>query len=281
MGKLRRAPYSQVPVGNSTLLLYGPSGTGKSYLAEAIAHEYGTSCIQVNCEDINQKYRGEGEKFLTKVFDQAEKTNSCLFFDEIHLLFAFKDGEEASGENGFVLQQFLTLLNKKSRGSRGCLVICATIAPCLLSKTTRRRFERHIYIPFPDQALREALLKSIIANSGMASALQPEHIVKYATKLKGYSPDDINKVINWAADYGDYDLETAEYFTKVQCSGKELYIPCKPSYSGAQKLTWKTCPGIAVSVLTVPLMNKAIAEQSPNKVSDIDKFQYEEYARSK
>ena len=119
------------------------------------------------------------------------------------------------------------------------------------------------------------------ANSGLVSALQPEHIVKYATKLKGYSPDDINKVINWAADYGDYDLERAEYLAKVQCSGKELYIPCKPNYSGAQKLTWKTCPGIAVSVLTVPLMNKAIAEQSPNKVSDIDLYRYEDYACSK
>ena len=278
VGKIRRAPYSQVPVGDSTLLLYGPPGTGKSFLAEAIAHEYGSSCIRVNCNDVNQKYRGEGEKFLTNIFQQAEKTDSCIFFDEIHLLFAFKDGEEASGENGFVLQQFLTEMNKKTRG---CLIIAATIAPWKISETVRRRFEKHVYIPFPDQELRESLLKYMIPNCGLACALQPNHIVKYATRLEGYSPDDINKVINCAAHYGDNSLETAQYFKKVQCSGKELYIPCKPNHSGAQNYSWKMCPGIVVSVLTVPLMEKALEETRPNRVSELDKNDYDEYARKK
>ena len=278
VGKIRRAPYSQVSAGDSTLLLYGPPGTGKSFLAEAIAMEYGTSCIKVNCSDLNQKYRGEGEKFLTKMFKEAEKTNSCIFFDELHLLFAFKDGEEASGENGFILQQFLTEMNKKSRG---CFIIGATIAPWKISATVRRRFEKHIYIPFPDQALRQALLKYLISNSGMASALQPRHIEIYATKLEGYSPDDINKVINCASEYGDKKLEDAKYFKKVKCSGKDIFIPCMPNHSGAEQHSWQNCPGIVVSVLTVPLMDKALEETNPIRVSELVMNDFEEYARNK
>ena len=278
VGRVRRSPYSQVSAGDSTLLLYGPSGTGKSFLAEAIAKEYGTSCVKVNCSDVNQKYRGEGEKFLTNIFQEAEKANSCIFFDEIHLLFAFKDGEEASGENGFVLHQFLTEMNNKSRG---CLIIGATIAPWKISSTVRRRFEKHVYIPFPDQPLRQALLKYLIANCGMASALRPQHLEKYATKLEGYSPDDINKVINCAAEYGDKKLEDVKYFKKVPCSGKDIFIPCKPSHSGAEQYSWKTCPGIVVSVLTVPLMDKALEETHPNGVSELVKNEFEEYARKK
>ena len=150
-----------------------------------------------------------------------------------------------------------------------------------MSETARRRFEKHIYIPFPDQDLRESLLRYMIANCGLASALQPKHIVKYATRLEGYSPDDINKVLNCAALLGENNLETEEYFKKVQCSGKELYIPCKPIHSGAQKMSWKMCPGIVVSVLTVPLMNKALEETHPNRISESDKDEYDEYARKK
>ena len=278
VGKMRRAPYSQVPGGDPTLLLYGPPGTGKSFLAEAIAQEYGTQCVTVQCGDINQKYRGQGEKMLTKIFEDAEKTNSCLFFDEIHLLFSFKDGEESSGDSGFVLQQFLTEMNNKSRG---CLIIAASSRPWIMSETVRRRFEKHIYIPFPSLHLRKALLKYLISNCGMASALQPEHIEKYASKLDGYSPDDMNKVINCAAQYGEENLEKVEYFKKVSCSGKELFIPCKQSHSGAQKLSWKTCPGIVVSVLTVPLMDRAIVKTPSNKLSQSDKKKYDDYARVK
>ena len=165
--------------------------------------------------------------------------------------------------------------------SRGCLIIAASSRPWIMSGTVRRRFEKHIYIPFPGLALRKALLQYLISNCGMASALQPEHIEKYASGLDGYSPDDMNKVINCASLYGEENLEEAEYFKKVSCSGKELYIPCKESHSGVHKLSWKTCPGIVVSVLTVPLMDKAMAKTPPSKLSESDRKKYEEYGRQK
>ena len=130
-------------------------------------------------------------------------------------------------------------------------------------------------------ALRQTLLWYLISNSGMVSALQPKHIKKYASKLEGYSPDDLHKIINCAAQYGEENLEGAEYFKKVSCSGRELFIPCKEKDSGAQKHSWKTCPGIVMSILTVPLMDKAIAKTPPNKVSVSEKNKYEDYARLK
>ena len=278
LGRIKSAPYSQVSVDDSTILLYGPSGTGKTFLAEAIANEFGTSCLTVNCGDLNQKYRGQGEKLLTSVFKKAEETNCCLLFDEIHLLFAFKDGEESTGENGFVLQQFLVEMNKRSRG---CLILGTTSRPWIMSETVRRRFEKHIYIPLPGLAHRRALLKYLIANSGMASALQPEHIEKYALRMKGYSPDDMNKVLKSATYYAEESLQKAEHLKKVTCSGKELYIPCKPYHSGAENLSMKTCPGVVVSVLTVPFLERALANFVPNKISESETRKFENFATKK
>ena len=275
LGKMKSSPYSQISVEDSTILLYGPSGTGKTYLAEAIANEFGTSCLAVNCGDINQKYRGEGEKMLTNVFKKAEETNCCVLFDEIHLLFAFKDGEESTGESGFVLQQFLTEMNNRARG---CLVIGTTSRPWVMSETVRRRFEKHVYIPFPGQSHRKSLLTYLISNCGMASALQPEHIEKYAARMKGYSPDDMNKVIKSTTEYGEEILQKAEYFKRVSCSGKELYIPCKANHSGAERLSMKTTPGIVVSVLTVPLMERALAKFTPNKISESEIMKFNNFA---
>ena len=278
LGKVKSSPYSQVSVEDTTMLLYGPSGTGKTYLAEAIANEFGTSCLTVNCGDINQKFRGEGEKMLTSVFKKAEEANCCILFDEIHMLFAFKDGEESTGENGFVLQQFLTEMNNRSRG---CLVIGTTSRPWIMSETVRRRFEKHIYIPLPGQAHRKAVLKYLISNCGMASALQPEHIDEYATRMKGYSPDDMNKVIKSTAEYGEECNQKAKYFKRVSCSGKELYIPCKAHHSGAENLSMKNCPGIVVSVLTVPLMERALAYFIPNKISENEIRKFDDFATKK
>lgn len=278
LGRIKSSPYTQVSIDDSTILLYGPSGTGKTFLAEAIANEFGAACLTVNCGDLNQKYRGEGEKLLTNVFQKAEETNSCVLFDEIHLLFAFNDGEESTGESGFVLQQFLTEMNNRSRG---CLIIGTTSRPWIMSETVRRRFEKHIYIPLPGQAHRKALVKYLIANCGMASALQPEHIEKYATRMKGYSPDDMNKVIKCTTEFGEESVQKAEYFKKVTCSGKALYIPCKAHHSGAENLSMKTCPGMVVSVLTVPLMDRALSNFIPNKIPENEISKFDNFANKK
>ena len=71
-----------------SVLLYGPPGTGKTMSAQAIANELGMELYRVDLSQLVDKYIGETEKNLNRVFDCAKDGNFILFFDEADALFA-------------------------------------------------------------------------------------------------------------------------------------------------------------------------------------------------
>ena len=66
--------------------LYGPSGTGKSVTAHAIAAQLGRDILTVDYSQIESKYVGETSKNLTEMFDYAKKSEAIIFFDEADAL---------------------------------------------------------------------------------------------------------------------------------------------------------------------------------------------------
>lgn len=70
------------------LLLYGPSGSGKTMLATIFANELRIPLYKINLSMINDKFIGESEKHLESIFNEAEKENCILLFDEADVLFA-------------------------------------------------------------------------------------------------------------------------------------------------------------------------------------------------
>lgn len=70
------------PHPSSALSFYGPSGTGKTMAAEAIAQKLGKKILKVSYADIESKFHGEGPKMVKAIFLAAQKENAVLFIDE-------------------------------------------------------------------------------------------------------------------------------------------------------------------------------------------------------
>ncbi|MDQ1706307.1 MAG: hypothetical protein QOF18_2673, partial [Frankiaceae bacterium] len=94
-----------------TCLFYGPSGTGKTLSAEVIAHELGVDLFVIDLSQVVDKYIGETEKNLERIFSEAENVNGLLFFDEADALFGkrseVKDAHDrhANVEVAYLLQR--------------------------------------------------------------------------------------------------------------------------------------------------------------------------------
>jgi len=141
------------------VLLYGPTGTGKTLLAKAVAGETNSHFISLSGPEIFGKYYGESEERLREIFKQAEGgAPSIIFIDEIDSIAPKR--EEVTGEvEKRVVSQLLTLMDgMKSRGK--VVVIAATNRPDSLDPAIRRpgRFDREIEIGIPDEEGRKEIL---------------------------------------------------------------------------------------------------------------------------
>lgn len=145
----------KVQVGGG-ILMYGPPGNGKTFIAKAIAGELDAAFFNVNTSQIKDKYVGETEKNMQRLFDEArEHERSVLFLDEVdHLL-----GRRGNRKIGTVAQ-FLSLTDGLIENTNCLLVLAATNKPWMLEDAVLRpgRLGTHIYVGPPDADAREAIL---------------------------------------------------------------------------------------------------------------------------
>ncbi|MCH7876827.1 MAG: CDC48 family AAA ATPase, partial [Thaumarchaeota archaeon] len=141
------------------VLLFGPTGTGKTLLAKAVAGETNAHFISLSGPEIMGKYYGESEEKLREIFTQAEENSpSIIFIDEIDSI-APKRDEVSGGVEKRIVSQLLTLMDGiKSRGK--VVVIAATNRPDSIDPALRRpgRFDREIEIGIPDDKERFEIL---------------------------------------------------------------------------------------------------------------------------
>jgi hypothetical protein len=137
-----------------TALFSGSPGTGKTLSANVVAGELGLDLFQVNLTEIVDKYIGETEKNLEKIFDEAESLNVVLFFDEADALFGrrseVKDAHDryANQEVAYLLQRIETFDG---------ITILATNLRGNLDQAFSRRLQFIITFPDPDPPTRRRL----------------------------------------------------------------------------------------------------------------------------
>ncbi|MGB6301366.1 MAG: AAA family ATPase [Rivularia sp. (in: cyanobacteria)] len=134
---------------------YGLPGTGKSITAEAIAHELKMSIIKVNYGDIESELHGGTSKNLSKIFDDAKRTQSVLFFDEADTILSQRIGKPSQSSDHAVNSSkstLLTLLNDFDG-----IIIFATNSFETYDPAFLRRILFHIEFTAPDLAARTAL----------------------------------------------------------------------------------------------------------------------------
>jgi AAA+ superfamily predicted ATPase len=142
-------------------LFYGPSGTGKTMAAEVLAKTIQLDLIKIDLSAVVNKYIGETEKNLARIFDLAEADAGVLFFDEADALFGkrseVKDAHDrhANIEVSYLLQRL---------ESYPGLVILATNNRAHMDEAFTRRFTFVTRFQFPDAALRERMWRAIWPN---------------------------------------------------------------------------------------------------------------------
>jgi len=142
------------------LLLVGPSGTGKTLMARAIANEVKAHFIHVNGPEIMHKFYGESEARLRQFFDEANaNAPSIIFIDEIDAIVPKRTESIGNVEKRVVAQLLVLMDGLVTRGK--VVVIGATNAPNLLDPALRRpgRFDREIMINPPNRLARLEILR--------------------------------------------------------------------------------------------------------------------------
>ncbi len=139
------------------ILLFGPPGCGKTLLAKATAAEVEATFFNVSAASIISKWLGESEKLVQTLFKLArERQPSIIFIDEVDALAGARGGEHDAMRR--VKTELLTSMDGLSSAETDRIVtVGATNIPESIDAAFRRRFERRIYIPLPDEIARNAI----------------------------------------------------------------------------------------------------------------------------
>ncbi len=158
--------FSKLPLKpQSSIMLFGAPGTGKTLVIEAIANECGINFIGIKGPELLSKYVGASEQSVRDLFSRAQSARPCiLFFDEFDAL-APRRGHDSTGVTDRVVNQLLTQMDGVEALQTGVYVLSASSRPDLVDPALLRpgRFDKCLYCPLPNQNERLEILHALSA----------------------------------------------------------------------------------------------------------------------
>jgi len=184
------------------ILLHGPSGTGKTLLAKAVATEAEANFISVKGPELVSKWVGESERGIREIFRRARQAAPCvIFFDEIDTIASTRGGGIEGEIGGYgvsarMLSQLLTEMDGVQE-LQGVVVIAATNRADMIDTALLRpgRFDKIVYVPNPDKKTRVKILEIHTKGKPLSRDIDLNII---AEKTEGFSGADVTAIPNTA-----------------------------------------------------------------------------------
>ena len=188
---------ARIPKG---VLLVGPPGTGKTYLAKAVAGEADVPFFSISGSDFVEMFVGVGASRVRDLFEQAKKSSPCIIFiDEIDAVGRRRGAGLGGGhdEREQTLNQLLVEMDGFNV-NEGIIILAATNRPDILDPALLRpgRFDRQIMVGIPDVKAREAILKIHARNKPLEEEISLGVLAK---GTPGFTPADLENLMNEAA----------------------------------------------------------------------------------
>jgi transitional endoplasmic reticulum ATPase len=186
----------EVPKG---ILLHGPSGTGKTLLAKAVATESEANFISVKGPELLSKWVGESEKAIRAIFRKARQAAPCIiFFDEVDSIAPVRGGgglgDIGHSSSARMMSQLLTEMDGM-QGMHDVIVLAATNRVDMMDTALLRpgRFDKIIYIPNPDKNTRERILQIHVRGKPISKDVDLKRIAEIT---EGFSGAEVSSVVN-------------------------------------------------------------------------------------
>ncbi len=175
---------NNIPV-NSSILLFGPPGTGKTKTATYIASMLQLPLITARTDALISSYLGSTSKNIRSLMDYAQETPCVLFLDEFDALAKIRDDSNEIGE----LKRVVVTLLQNIDSLKDVILIAATNHEQLLDKAVWRRFNYKIEISLPDEISRKNIVKHILREE-----IDKKVIDIFALLSEGMSCADIESI---------------------------------------------------------------------------------------
>ena len=182
------------------MLLYGPSGTGKTLLAKAVASTSESNFISIKGPELLSKWVGESEKGVREIFRKARQAAPCvIFFDEIDAIAPRRSGSD--GGDSHVTERLVSQMLTEIDGLedlKGVVIIGATNRPDIIDEALLRpgRFDRLLEIPIPDNNTRKQILQIHLKKKPLDSDVNIDKLVNLTDSFTGA---EIEALVNAAA----------------------------------------------------------------------------------
>lgn len=178
------------------ILLYGPPGCSKTMIAKALANETGLNFLSVKGPELYDKYVGQSEKAIRKLFQRAKQAAPVIiFFDEIDAIAPSRGNSATNNVSDRVLTQMLTEMDGVEK-LENVVIVAATNRPDIIDKALIRpgRIDKLFYVSLPDTETRQNIIRLKLGKMPCLNLLSSDEnsfIEKLTTQTSGYSGAEV------------------------------------------------------------------------------------------